>query len=80
MPVKPKSTLTRQLDIACKNLALASKDNKTSEKNMKEEIIRIYTADSSFTLLSKKSILILLRLNLRYRAIPLHHFGLHIEI
>lgn len=50
-----------------------------AEPEIKKEIQRLYYADKSLNSLTKKSILILLRLNIRFRAIPLHSFGLHIE-
>lgn len=46
----------------------------------KQEFIRLYYADTSMKSLSKESVLILLRLNLSHRFIPLHIFGLHTEI
>lgn len=44
------------------------------------EFKRLYNADSSFKSMSKSSILLMVRMNLRHRFIPLHSFGLNIEI
>lgn len=44
------------------------------------EFKRLYFADWEFTCFNKKSILILLRLNLILRIIPLHQFGIHIKL
>lgn len=49
------------------------------EEEIRKEIRRLYRADDTFEVLSRKSILTLLRLNLTYRAIPLHNFGLMIK-
>ena len=45
-----------------------------------KEIRRLYFADAGFTALNKKNILRLLRLNLIYRAVELHQFGLYIDL
>ncbi len=50
------------------------------EKEIKPEFIRLYNADREFKALNRQNILILLKLNLRYRIVPLHAFGLFIEI
>lgn len=54
--------------------------NTTSEQEeeIKAELRRLYRVDDTFTSLSKNSVLRLLRLNLRFREIPLHNFGLMI--
>ena len=46
------------------------------EQYINKEIKRLYYADDTFEVLNKQSILTLLRLNLRYRPIPLHCFGI----
>ena len=61
-------------------LAVSNKETYTADERIKTEISRLYHADREFISMSKTSALILLRLNLRYRAIPLHNFGLHIEL
>ncbi len=50
------------------------------EDAIREEIRRCYYEDETFYGVSKKSVIILLRLNLSYRAIQLHHFGLSIKL
>jgi len=47
---------------------------------VKSELLRLYHADDRFQYMNSKSIKIMLRLNLRFRVIPLHIFGLHIEL
>ena len=49
---------------------------KEIETMVKPEFMRLYLADSQFEYMNKKSILIMLRLNLSFRFIPLHSFGL----
>ena len=49
---------------------------KEIETMVKPEFMRLYLADSQFEYMNKKSILIMLRLNLSLRIIPLHSFGL----
>lgn len=46
----------------------------------KTEFVRLYGADREFKYMNRQSILIMFRLNLRYRFIPFHQFGIHIEI
>lgn len=50
------------------------------ESYAKKEFKRLYAADNQFIYMNKQSVLIMLRLNLRYRFVPLHQFGLYIEI
>lgn len=42
------------------------------------EFLRLYHADSKFEYMSKTSILIMMRLNLRHKFEPLHMFGIGI--
>ena len=51
-----------------------------SEKYIKDEIRRLYYADDKFEYMSKESVLRLLRMNLRFRSVALHHFGLRMDI
>lgn len=44
------------------------------------EWIRIYRADREMTYMNKESIKAMLRMNLLFRFIPLHQFGLNIEL
>lgn len=50
------------------------------EEEAKPVFIALYNEDPSFTYISKKSVLILLRLNLSYRFIKFHQFGIFIKI
>lgn len=50
------------------------------QTGVKKEFTRLYHADSSFTSLTKNSLLIMLRLNVRYRFIEFHQFGLMINV
>lgn len=50
------------------------------DNNAKKEYTRLLNASDDFSALSKKSVLILYRLNLSYRFIPLHTFGLNAKI
>ncbi len=46
----------------------------------KPEFIRLYNADNTLSCVSKYSLLVLLRLNVRHRFIPFHQFGLNIHL
>lgn len=50
------------------------------EKEIKPEINRIYFADRTLKSLNADNLRALLRMNLKYRAMPLHTFGLFIEM
>ena len=50
------------------------------DKNIKSEWVRLYNADNTFQYANKNSVLTLLRINLRFRFIPLHSFGLFITL
>lgn len=50
------------------------------EKEIKPEISRLYNADRTLKSLNADSLRALLRMNLKYRAMPLHIFGLFIEL
>ena len=47
---------------------------------LKDEFTTLYHADKKFEYMNIKSIKIMLRLNLRYRFIPLHNFGSAISL
>lgn len=49
-------------------------------KDFEIEYRRLYFADSDFKYCNKESVLIMFRINQRYRFIALHSFGLNIEI
>lgn len=46
---------------------------------IKSELKRLYGADKEFEYMTKLSILMMLELNRKVRAIPFHWFGIHIE-
>lgn len=50
------------------------------DTEIKPKYTSLYYADDSFKSFNKESILILIRLNLRYRFIPFHQFGLNINL
>jgi hypothetical protein len=50
------------------------------ENVAKKEFNRIYRADDHFLYMNRKSILIMLRLNIRHRFVALHMFGIYIEL
>lgn len=45
-----------------------------------KEFKRLYNADNNFEYMNKKSILILMVLNRRFRFIPFHNFGININL
>ncbi len=54
-------------------------DSATGERYEKE-FKRLYGADTEMKSINRESILTLLRLNLRYRWVPFHSFGIMIEL
>lgn len=50
------------------------------EARIKKELSRLYYADDKFEAVTLANLRRLLRLNLRWRAIPLHLFGVRIEL
>mgnify|MGYP000612029665 CR=1 FL=1 len=76
---------TQQLNRDIKRLAATVKKHKQNgetlqkEEEIRKELNRLYYADTTLEAASKNSLMILIRLNLRFRAIPLHIFGLDIE-
>ena len=50
------------------------------DTEIKPKYTTLYYADDSFKSFTKESILILIKLNLRYRFIPFHQFGLNINL
>ncbi len=64
-----------------KNLVVNCPPNQeVDETYMKKEIRRLFYADDTFEYMNRSSILTLIRLNGRFRAIPLHVFGLRINL
>lgn len=53
---------------------------KSIDISVKPEFIRLLNADREFLYLNRTSILILLRLNLRFRIVAFHTFGLNIDL
>lgn len=49
------------------------------ENEAKKEFMRLYRADDKFEYMSKESMKIMLRLNIRHRFNALHNFGIFIE-
>jgi hypothetical protein len=47
---------------------------------IKPEFIRLYYADTNFSAMNINSIKIMIRLNLSFRFIPFHQFGINIDI
>jgi hypothetical protein len=45
-----------------------------------KEFKRLYYADDSFSSLSANNIRMMLRINLKFRFIPFHNFGLNIDL
>lgn len=50
-----------------------------TEQEVRAEFLRLYRADDNFEYMNAESIRIMLQMNLRYRFIALHRFGLGIE-
>ena len=50
------------------------------DKIASKEFKRLYCADSSMEYMNLLSVKIMLRLNVSHKFIPLHNFGLHIEL
>ena len=46
----------------------------------KNKFIELYNSDPKFEFMNKENILIMIRLNLKFRFIPLHLFGINIEL
>lgn len=54
------------------------KANRNGEETyIASEFRRLYGADKTFEYANKDSVLTLLRINLRYRLVPLHMFGIY---
>lgn len=77
-----KKELNRDVKRLLKTVSGIAKDenyHENIEKYVKPEFMRLYLADRSFEYMNRQSILIMLRLNVRYRFEALHHFGLQIS-
>lgn len=59
---------------------LANKHTNMNEADLNKEFKRLYYADSNFEYMNLNSLKMMLRLNLRYRFVPLHQFGLMINL
>ena len=73
-----KQELNRDIKRLLK-MEATDKDGNLS-KEFKAEYTRLFYADNEFEWTSAKSIKIMLRLNVKHRIIPLHRFGLMIEL
>lgn len=49
-------------------------------KEFEKEYRRLYCSDKTFKVLNKTSILIMLKLQLKYQFVPVHRFGLFIDL
>ena len=58
----------------------ANVQNEYIQNILRPEFKRLYLADREFAAMNRTNILIMLRLNLRYRFEPLHYFGIHIDL
>lgn len=56
-----------------------TKEYDQAVNELKKEYVRLYYADDKFEYMNVQSIKIMLRMNLRYRFVALHTFGLFIE-
>ena len=54
--------------------------SQSEEEDVKKEFLRLYLADRKFEYMNKQSVLIMFRLNLRFRFVGLHTFGLHLNL
>lgn len=59
---------------------LANKHIEMQEQDVIKEFKRLYYADSNFEYMNLNSVKMMLRLNLRYRVIALHFFGININL
>lgn len=59
---------------------LSKNHDSMSESDLQKEFKRLYYADSDFEYMNLNSVKMMLRLNLRYRFVALHHFGININL
>jgi len=75
----------KQINKDIKNLVKAIRKINTLNEyvsdhpEIKKEFYRIYRADEKFNLMNKESVLIMFRLNQKYRFEALHMFGIYID-
>lgn len=79
-----KSELNRDIKRLNNNLLKAQKLSQDEyseliDNTARKEFLRLYYADRDFTYMNLTSIKIMLRLNVKFRFIALHNFGLHID-
>lgn len=82
MDKKEYSTGVEQLRKRVKQMN-ASTDRMTSgtlEQSIQMGWKKLYNADNTFKLAEKNDVLTMMRINLRFRFIPLHSFGLFVDI
>lgn len=53
---------------------------KAIDEQIKSEFLRLYHADKSLNALTKNNLLIMLRLNNKFQIVPLHQFGIYINL
>ena len=85
MTAKEVNRDIKRLNNLVKSLKKLHKDNNEAyfrdiEKSVKPEFKRLYNADDSFNSFNLESVKIMLRLNLSFRFVSLHTFGLNIDI
>lgn len=79
-----KAELNRQikkLSNDWKKLQSSPADNYFSQKDeLGKELKRLYHVDPNMEYMNASSLRIMIRLNLSFRVIPFHHFGIQIEL
>lgn len=53
---------------------------KVVDEQIKPEFLRLYRADDTLESFNKTSLLIMIRLNNKFRFVPLHQFGIYINL
>jgi hypothetical protein len=72
----------REINQAIKRLnkSIATGADSYIQNEARKEFLRLYNSDNTFYLMNKDGLKTMLKLNLRHRFVPLHTFGLFIEI
>ncbi len=73
---------TKELNDKIAALAIRERDPHMLDyiEQFKDDYRLLYYSDDQFIQMNKKSVLIMLRLNVRYRIIAFHNFGLFINL
>jgi hypothetical protein len=74
-----KKLLAKEISL-CKAKITSDEFYTVLEAEIKPEFKRLYLADTSFKSFNRASILTMFRLNLKYRFLQLHSFGILIEL